>query len=278
MKPDSTAAFERNPVLMAFHRYDALPLGKVMDLEKSKKGLKFTARFAKTTAASEAFETILDLDGMASFSVGFIPKSSRDMSIKEVAELGVDTSGARGDRIRVYDHCELLEISLAPVPSCPMATALGAAYMDGKIKSIDLNKALAPWKGEIDLATLKDEDLGKMVSRTLDRLDLHGLMEKSRVEAVARLREELREQKNEPLRRSIVDGVTESLVAEAHAKKLATERARKRAGRKPVTDVDLEDPKSVREYVEYVLGDMDFAAIAEERIQLAIDKMRGKVY
>jgi len=146
-KPDSTKNFEMNPVLMPFHSYHDLPLGKVTRLDKSKDGLKFTAKFASTEAGKETF-SFIEETGLASFSVGFIPRSSHEVKVEKLESAGFDVSTVpAGGNVRVYDHVELLEISLAPIPSNPQAiTALSKAWRDGKVKTKELVQAMNNWE------------------------------------------------------------------------------------------------------------------------------------
>jgi HK97 family phage prohead protease len=144
-KPGALSNFKQNPALLISHDYGRLPIGKVLELEPTDRGLKFTARFGKTAAAEEAWSIVKDL-GLASFSVGFIPQTWRDLTRDEVKRLGYDTSGVRSERVRIFDTLELLEVSMVSVPACPRATAVGAAYMDGRLKSPELCAALKSWK------------------------------------------------------------------------------------------------------------------------------------
>jgi HK97 family phage prohead protease len=138
---DSTSEFEKNPVGLVGHDYKSLPVFKVERLEKTGQGLKFTARFFETQAGREAFGFIRE-SGLASFSVAFIPVSWRDVRTSDLARMGIDTALAKGDRVRVYDHVKLIEISLVAIPANTLATALGAAFAEGRVKSLELRKAL----------------------------------------------------------------------------------------------------------------------------------------
>lgn len=158
MQPNSTRAFELNPVLLASHDYNSLPIGKVTKLEKSNDGLSFKAKFAKTAAAEEAWTIVRDL-GLAAFSVGFIPKAYEELTPGDAQKHGYDISGLTKDRIKVYTDIELLEISLVAVPANPRATAVGAAYADGKIKNRELALALKSWKDDEIIEVVDDDEI-----------------------------------------------------------------------------------------------------------------------
>jgi len=260
--PDSTAAFEKNSVLMAFHKYDALPLGKVTALDKNKLGLAFTAVFAKTAAAEEAFGFIKDT-GLSSFSVGFIPKSSREMSVKEVAALGVDTAGARGDKIRVFDHVELLEISLAPVPSNPRATALGAAMLDGKVKSVELRTALEGWAVEVN-----KQDVDRAVNAAIRGIDFKGHVE-------AAVKENVNAARNRIWREHLRDVILNDWRARQKAEADETARRLKREQNNRLCDFN--DPAQVESYIVAKLEEIDFEKLVDDQLRLAIAKRRGRV-
>jgi len=260
--PDSTAAFEKNSVLMAFHRYDALPLGKVIALDKSRLGLAFTAVFAKTAAATEAFNFIEEMGGMASFSVGFIPRSSREVGVKELADKGVDVSAAKGDRVKVFDHVELIEISLAPIPSNPKATVLGAAFLEGKVKGAELKQILEPWGREVS-----EED----VNQALRRVDFDGMVRTAIKEKLPRA---LADMTNEKYRRAIAEAIVE---ADLELRKKAREEEERRIKLAQFEKADLNDPETLRAVIMTKLEGIDFSKMISEQVALAIDKHRGRV-
>jgi len=259
--PDSTAAFERNPVLMPFHNYQALPLGKVTSLDKNDLGLAFAAKFAKTAAAEEAFGFIQDT-GLASFSVGFLPKSSREVSVMELLEKGIDVSGARGDKVRVFDHVELVEISLAPIPSNPRATALGAAFVEGRVKSAELQQILEPWGREVSEAD---------IDRALAKYDLKKMAD----EAIrAKLPEALHEAVNERYRAAIKAAILE---AEQERRQKERAEAARRLRMARLANADLDDPAQLEEAIAARLEAIDFKKLVDDQIGLAIDRHRGRV-
>ena len=105
--------FMKNPVILWAHKYDELPLGKVIELSVSENGLESEIVFAdeKTNPKAQQVKKLID-DGMLNaVSVGFIPKE-RD-----------------GNNIT---SAELLEISIVPVPA--NQEALVMASMDSGLK------------------------------------------------------------------------------------------------------------------------------------------------
>lgn len=102
--------FRKNSVLMAFHDYNAFPVGKVLWIkqypDKNPQGLKFKAKFADTDVGREAYK--LYKDGfMNCFSVGFRPLE------KPYYDKNIDAN--------IYPKNELLEISIVPIPALPEA-------------------------------------------------------------------------------------------------------------------------------------------------------------
>lgn len=107
--------FRNNSVLMAFHDYNAFPVGRVQWIKKYPEenpiGLKFKAQFADTEVGREAYQ-LYKGGYMNCFSVGFRPieKPYYDKTLEA----------------RVFPKNELLEISIVPIPALP----------DAKVESI----------------------------------------------------------------------------------------------------------------------------------------------
>lgn len=149
--PDSLRDFLKNPVLVAFHDYNQLPLGRVTQLEPRPDGLYFRAKFASTAAAKEAFQFILDTEGVAAFSVGFLPIEQQYISVKKLEKLGVDVKDYPSEeKIKTFTHVQLMEISLVPVPASAGSTALGNALRNGQIKTKALAAAFKDYEIEIE--------------------------------------------------------------------------------------------------------------------------------
>ena len=98
--------FKANPVLLLFHNYQELPVGKITDLSIEDGQLKFKAVFSEATQkAKEAYQLVKE-GILNTFSVGFIPR---------------EWDKADGS---VITKAELLEISLVPVPANPEAVVI----------------------------------------------------------------------------------------------------------------------------------------------------------
>jgi phage head maturation protease len=267
--PDSTAEFEKNPVFMPFHDYKSLPLGKVTELDKNSKGLAFTAVFANTNAANEAFQFITDMGGMASFSVGFLPQSSKNISVKDLRKHGIETSNAKGDFVKAFDHVKLLEISLAPVPSNPRATALGLAATDGRVKSQELRAVLAPWLEAVDERELKST-VSETVSRIMAELDIKKLVSAEIADAAKGLF-------NSKLRESIANNIMQEF-GRIRRKEKEDAFRRPRAARLAPQSFNSSDPKQAEALVVSCLEEIDFHKLINEQVKIAIDRARGRVY
>lgn len=115
--------FMKNPVILWAHRYDELPLGKVVELSVTENGLESEMVFADHEKAKEVSKLVDD--GMLNaVSVGFIPKERNG---------------------NVITRAELLEISIVPVPANQEALAL--AY---KELSPELQKDFSNFVKDLD--------------------------------------------------------------------------------------------------------------------------------
>lgn len=133
--------FMKNPVILWAHRYDELPLGKVVELSVTENGLESEVVFAEHQKALEV-KQLLD-DGMLNaVSVGFIPKE-REGNIIKVAEL--------------------LEISIVPVPANQEALALAYKGLSSELqedikKFIDIKEVTTSKKEESDVPEEEEEE------------------------------------------------------------------------------------------------------------------------
>jgi len=147
MHADSTRGFEQSgsPLLIAHDYQTYPPLGRVTKLEKSHEGLKFRAKIAKTDVGRQVARYISDC-GSAAFSVGFEGIAAEDWQTEKMAKAGFDTSEVTTDKVRVWTHCRLLEISMVSVPALSSATIIGEKYAKGEIHEKSLLSALNGWK------------------------------------------------------------------------------------------------------------------------------------
>ena len=147
MHADSTRGFEQSgsPLLIAHNYQTYPPLGRVTKLEKSHEGLKFRAKIAKTDVGRQVARYISDC-GSAAFSVGFEGIAAEDWQTEKMAKAGFDTSEVTTDKVRVWTHCRLLEISMVSVPALSSATIIGEKYAKGEIVEKSLLSALNGWK------------------------------------------------------------------------------------------------------------------------------------
>lgn len=103
--------FMRNPVILWAHRYDELPLGKVVTLEVTQDGLVAEVVFADNEANPKATQvkSLIDQGVLNAVSVGFIPKERNG---------------------NIITRSELLEISIVPVPANQDALTMAFKSMD----------------------------------------------------------------------------------------------------------------------------------------------------
>jgi len=114
--------FKKNPVIMLNHDYSQFPIGKAVNVKRSKNSLVFDIQFSKTLPlAQEAFGLVKE-GIMKAWSVGFL--------VKEWATAGSEYT---------IDSMELLELSLVGIPANPNAL-LNSLNADQRkmVKSFDL--------------------------------------------------------------------------------------------------------------------------------------------
>ncbi len=131
--------YKQHPILLSSHKYDKLTnqIGKAIDDGIDEKGLWMTFEYFIQKGNFEAdWGYFLATQGLASYSVGFIPTESHQ-----------GTNGVR----RVYDNVELLEVSQVLVPANPEAVQ-GNGYEEKyllAIKSFQEKKMNEEEKGAI---------------------------------------------------------------------------------------------------------------------------------
>jgi len=96
--------FKKNPVILLNHAYDALPIGKAVNVKRKADGLVFDIQFSKAYDVAKTAYALLKEGILNAWSVGFIP-------------LEFGKSGGE----YTIDKMELLELSLVTVPANPNA-------------------------------------------------------------------------------------------------------------------------------------------------------------
>lgn len=134
----STSNFELNPVVIPFHDYDEMSVGKVIKIWKElvdgKMALMATIQFAvKEYAVAETMFNLYKGGYMNAFSIGF-----QVGRVEVNTETGVTT---------LYD-CELLELSCVTVPANQLALA--------KSKGLDVKEVVKILPKEVFAQEVKD--------------------------------------------------------------------------------------------------------------------------
>lgn len=106
--------YRKNPVVMPFHNYRALPVGRSLEEIIKGKRLLFRPQFAPTEEATLMYNLYRD-KYLKGFSVGFIPIKSEPIKDEEA-----EKKGFYGGKTKFIEQ-ELLEVSVAPVPAHPDA-------------------------------------------------------------------------------------------------------------------------------------------------------------
>jgi len=100
----------KNPVVMPFHQYSTLPVGRSLSIFIKGKKLMFVPQFAPYQEASRMYEMYRD-KYLKGFSVGFIPKESKKIETEE------EDRPLFWHQPTKYLKQELLEVSVAPIPA-----------------------------------------------------------------------------------------------------------------------------------------------------------------
>ncbi len=97
--------FKKHPILLLSHNYAELWVARVTSIDPRKDGLFFTAKFATTPEAEEAWRLIKETD-TAAFSVGFQPVESQRVRVKELEPRerasAIKAGMAELDQLKVY--------------------------------------------------------------------------------------------------------------------------------------------------------------------------------
>jgi len=102
--------YVKNPVVMPFHNYSTLPVGRSLGIFSKGKKLMFVPQFAPYPEASRMYEMFRD-KYLKGFSVGFIPKESKKIETEE------EDRPLFWHQPTKFIKQELLEVSVAPIPA-----------------------------------------------------------------------------------------------------------------------------------------------------------------
>jgi len=265
---DGLEDFKKHPILLLQHNYSQLWVARVTSIDPRKDGLFFTAKFATTPEAEEAWTLIKETD-TAAFSCGFIPIESQMIQVGKLEPSERASARALGmsdtDTLRVYTKARLLEISLVSVPSCP--TALLAAWKTKALKDKALNDAMQTWQSEVDLAELGPM-IDKAIAQAVTKADLPG-------QIVGAVKEQARELRNEEWRKYFLKKIMDDWQA-ARAAEGKAEAQRRDIAR--MGELDLNSAADVEAYVRAHVAGINMEQLTEKAVTLAIAKARGKVY
>ena len=114
--------YMKNPVVMWAHKYDQLPIGKSLEVDKNirKKQLIVRPSFDDHEFAVKVFNSYLKRI-MRGFSVGLIPYEMEARDREEMSDIEKNKAGLFGGRF--IKSSQLLEYSAAPIPMHPDALA-----------------------------------------------------------------------------------------------------------------------------------------------------------
>ena len=100
--------YRKNPVVMLFHQYSQLPIGKCLWIKSTDSGLRFKCKFANSERGKEVYDLYKN-QFLNAFSVGFKPRPGG------VVDNPTETK-YKGVK-RLFTDVELMEISCVPIPA-----------------------------------------------------------------------------------------------------------------------------------------------------------------
>lgn len=138
------ADYIRNPVVMLYHKYDDLPVGKATAIGVRDGALYIDVEFDPEHIDARADTVLRKIDHgtISAGSVGFIP--IKCVMPNEDKELFEKYPGAR----RIYTKCSLLEWTITPVPANP--NALAAAMNDFALRGFGPSRPAPDDAAELD--------------------------------------------------------------------------------------------------------------------------------
>jgi HK97 family phage prohead protease len=139
-------SFKRNPVILGFHNSASLPVGKAVAVAVRDGKLMVDVRFA-STGLGRTMASMVNDGFLKSVSVGFIPKSF-SFSNELGRAGGID-----------FASCELLEVSIVPVPANSACVLHNITAEDGTPlltpKKSQNSNATANLKRRVEVALIK---------------------------------------------------------------------------------------------------------------------------
>lgn len=145
--------FKKNPVLMASHRYDQFPIGKVTNIKVEDNRLTFKAIFSEATALALEAKQLVSEGILKAFSVGFIP---REYDAKNPS---------------MITKAELLEISLVSIPANPEAIVVAKAFMAEHENNL-LKEIVKVWMSDDKLKKAVDDLEKTDVNKVDENVDI----------------------------------------------------------------------------------------------------------
>lgn len=183
--------FKKNPVIMLNHNYQQFPIGKAINVRRSKNSLLFDIQFSKTLPlAREAFNLIKE-GIMKAWSVGFL--------VLEWAKSGSEFT---------IDKMELLELSLVGLPANPNAL-LNSLNKDQR----KMVKAFNLLLKSLEESTKEEEKAENEPDKELEAPDVEEKSEQEKEKEEA-IEPELEEEEIEETKEEIAEEITEETPTE----------------------------------------------------------------
>ena len=282
--------YKKNPILVYNHDWGDVS-GKITHIEKTEKGLFVKAEVHKFTGREQVFESV-QKGILKTFSIGFVPKTFTYIEEDDVFEIS---------------SAELVEISLAPVPSNQDAIFTATSQ-----KSLTVNKELVKTQNNMTCDELtgicsmtkkiKGKDMNvdtkdaEKAAKEAEEKAAKEAEEKAVKEAEEKAVKEAEEKavaaqpsKADLSVEDIADAITQAntLAAEKLAQKEAEEKATKEAEEKATQDAKeqrvTDSMEYIREQKELIQntepGDIDTDALGDlyELLSDTVELIEGKV-
>ena len=150
------ANYKKNPILVYNHDWGDVA-GQIVEIEKNEKGLYIKAEVHKFTGREQVFESV-QKGILKTFSIGFVPKTFTYIEEDDVFEIS---------------SAELVEISLAPVPSNQdaifIATSQKGLTVDRELVKEQNNMTCDELSGICTMSKqIKGKDMAEVTTKEVD--------------------------------------------------------------------------------------------------------------
>jgi len=165
--------YRKNPVVMSFHNYSQLPVGRSLEeFKRTRNGIKqlaFRPQFAVYPETMRMYEMYRD-GYLKGFSVGFVPLKS-----ERIEEDGDNVENPFMHIPTRFLKTELLEVSVAPIPAHPDALSeirslvkKGGLYIPARYLKEEDEPEVETYDEYVHIRFAEQDEFFKLYERTVD--------------------------------------------------------------------------------------------------------------